>query len=283
MIKWIDWASKNRALTIGISIIYFLCVVLPHEIIGIQIAALFQKHGRPFYDKVLLLLFTGLFLLAVMLLYRKIKTHPQRNHILFFGIANTIFAILCYTILFVVNVEAIHFLQYAVFSLIVFPLTRNYTYTHIYATLAGTCDELYQYLVLSPQRTDYFDFNDVVINMVGAAFGLIIIRIYNPITNSFNWSAFRSSILFKFLFVLLLSVVALFVTGLASYYPTDTSWFILQKVMIPWFWYELPPAVVFHVMTPWEGVIVVLFLLLFFSKLDKGSVILTKENPNSKP
>lgn len=271
MIKWIDWGSKNQFLTIGISVMYFLCVVLPHEIIGVQIAALFQKHGRPFYDKVLLIIFVVLFLTTVIFLYRKIKNHPRKGRILFFGLANTFFAILCYTIIFVVNVEAIHFLQYAIFALIVFPLTRNYTYTHIWATLAGTCDELYQYLVLSPQRTDYFDFNDVVINMVGAAFGLIMIFIYNPISNPFSWSAFRSSKLCWFLIALILGVTALFVSGLASYHPTESSWFILQKEVIPWFWYELPPAVVFHVMTPLEGVIIVLFLLLFFSKLDKGS------------
>lgn len=274
MNKWISWASDNRFASGILLVLFYLLVVLPHEVIGVFIAGLFKKHGRPFYDQTLLIIFSLIFVFFLITLYKRVVTHPERKRLVIYLIINTVLAVLCFTILFVVNVEAIHFVQYALFAILLFPLIKNYFQVHIWAMLAGTLDELYQYLILSPQRTDYFDFNDVVINMVGAGFGLIAIRAYDPAVFLHKWESFRRTWLFRLCVALLLFVILIFALGYASYNPAEGSYFILIKKEISWFWYHLPPAVTFHVLTPLEGIILIILIFWIFMGIEKGSEIL---------
>lgn len=271
MNKWLSWASRNKWVNLFILLTYYLLVVLPHEVFGVFIASLFKKHGRPFYDRTLLIFFSLVFVVCLIVLAKRICNHPQRSLIIKYLFINTVLAILCFTILFVVNVEAIHFVQYAMFAILAFPLTRNYFQTHIWAMLAGTVDELYQYTILSPERTTYFDFNDVVINMIGAGFGLIAIRIYAPSVDLHSWAEFKTTKLWKLVAFILVATAALFLFGMASYYPEEGSLFVLIKEEITTFWHHMKPAVVFHVLTPLEGIILIVLIFWIFMGIEKGS------------
>jgi hypothetical protein len=87
-------------------------------------------------------------------------------------------------LLIVLNaVEDVHYPQYALLS---FLLARGLPTTEgawIGATALGIVDEGYQFVALPRGRPTYFDWNDVVLNGIGAAFGaLIVVRLLKATT-----------------------------------------------------------------------------------------------------
>ena len=69
------------------------------------------------------------------------------------------------------NVECIHYLQYAILGLLVRSLVDGDVLTLLCCNLVGMSDEFVQY-VLNPHYTKYLDFNDMVLNMIGAMVGI---------------------------------------------------------------------------------------------------------------
>lgn len=278
--RLLDWLGANRWINLLILTIYYLAVVLPHEEFGLWISDMFRPYTRDSYNRVLLLCAIGVFLAYAVIMYRGMKELDYKR-LLFYFCINLIFAIVCINLLFVVNVEAIHFLQYGLFAILCFPLINNYTLTLVYTTLAGAIDEAYQFYYLAPERTDYYDFNDVVINLVGAVFGLILIRSLARKTYLYQWLSFRKSKHFLFFGLLILSIIILFVTGILvkEYNPENLKamYWLISKPVTGFWTFDRAANISFHVIQPWEGLLIVLLLFLIYSGIYKGVGLLNKE------
>jgi hypothetical protein len=84
--------------------------------------------------------------------------------------------------LIVVNaVESIHYPQYALLVLLLAPAVRDLEIAWIVATILGAIDEGYQATFLPRGAPDYFDWNDVVLNAIGAAIGVVIVLTFAKI------------------------------------------------------------------------------------------------------
>jgi hypothetical protein len=79
-------------------------------------------------------------------------------------------------LLTVVAIEAIHYPQYAVMAAVLARAGLSLEGAWIAATALGGLDEIYQFACLPRGRPTYFDWNDVVLNGIGAAFGCIAVR-----------------------------------------------------------------------------------------------------------
>jgi len=275
--KSLNWLSGHRFINLLILLVYFLIVVLPHEEVGIWISNIFKPYTRDFYNHVLMLCASGGLLVYLFVCYRAVNK-PIPRLLLGYLLLNLILAILCFKVLFVVNVEAIHFLQYAVFALLCYPMINNYNLTLVYTTIASAIDEGYQFYYLAPERTMYYDFNDVIINLIGAVFGLILIRSLRRGYKKYTFVDFISSIHFKIFLGLLIIIIGLFASGLLVkiYDPQDTYakfWLIRQQAF--GFWQERPRFNFrYHIVQPWEGVLIVAILLVLYSRLYKGAPVL---------
>lgn len=278
--RLLDWLGANRWLNFLILFVYFFAIVLPHEQIGLMISDVFRPYTRDSYNRVLLLMALGLFCVYVWILFKN-KSTTNNKSLGYYFLFNLVLAVLCYNLLFVVNVEAIHFIQYGVFALLCFPLVRNYSLTLMYATLAGVCDEIYQFYYLAPERTDYYDFNDVVINLVGAVFGLLLIRSLGRKTFKFHWSSFVRSKHFMFIVGLILLIIILFATGILvkNYDPQNLTakYWLIRKPTLGFWKEERQFGFKFHVIKPWEGLAIVVALFIAYSGLYKGVDLLNKE------
>jgi len=208
--RYIHYLSQRPALNICLVITYYLLVVLPHEVIGVWIAqTLDQPFGRDTYNLIILALAISGFLGYVYLVWNGTR----------YLLATLVLIVLSLNTILVVNVEIIHFVQYALLALLVFPLFSSYQETLFWSTVLGAIDEGYQYLVLAPQRTKYYDFNDVLIDMVGATLGLVLLSAYG-IANKNRHQAFYQRSSFKGLvFITLLVLVALGM-GWMTIYPS---------------------------------------------------------------
>ena len=210
----------------------------------------------------------GLFVLAVfgLFFYLKSRKVDHKRRLWFYLLANIILAAIVINTLFVINIEMVHFPQYALFAILVFPLIGNYTATLIWSTLAGAVDEAYQYFYLAPTDTTYFDFNDVVTNLVGAVFGLLFLSGMN-VKEYTTFQIKKSSIWFG-IGSIVLTVLVLHLLGYLSIYPNDDRPFHILREWPSGFWSKARFDVTFHIIRPLEGVVLTILLWVFFSRLS---------------
>ncbi len=273
MQKWISFWEKRPILNVFVLIVYYLLVVLPHEQVGLFTVKLFGHLPRATYNLYVAVTSLIILCIALFILIPPIIKHPKKIIALFFTASTILFATLCFYILFVINIEVVHFFQYAGFMLLCFPLFQNYLHALIITCLAGVFDEAWQYFYLAPQRTDYYDMNDVIINTVGGGYGACVLYFFNVNVYPYNWKDFIRSKTFICLCFFLAIVFILILTPFLDIYPSNpkTNTFLLVKKVPTGFWSEIPPKVLYHIVLPLEGFIITALLLAFYSLLDKFS------------
>lgn len=273
MTSFINWLQNRKVFNILLVIIFYLLVVLPHEQVGLIIVGIFKGYSRDTYNLIVLiigLIGLGLYFIPV---FKAIASSKSKTLKVFY-LTTTLFLItLTLNTLMVVTVEIIHFVQYALVAILLFPLIRNYGETLFWATTLGALDEAYQYFYLAPQRTDYYDFNDVIINLLGGALGLILIRCFDiGLENEkkkIHWIRPLVG-----LGVLTILIGGLMATGILGVYPSETvqHTFLLVRVPVADFWSVVHPQVTYHVVRPLEGLLITGVLLLFYSGLGRKSI-----------
>ncbi|HYN06457.1 MAG TPA: hypothetical protein VES67_03610 [Vicinamibacterales bacterium] len=117
------------------------------------------------------------FIAAGVIGYAVIWLWPGR-HRTAFGMAATVLlglTIVAHKLIVVNAVETIHYPQYALLMVLLARGLANLELSWIAATLLGALDEGYQAVALSRGAPDYFDWNDVVLNGIGAALGTLVV------------------------------------------------------------------------------------------------------------
>lgn len=274
MLKILDFLSRYKWASVLLTVIYFIGVVLPHEIVGAFIARTMAiPLGRQKYNATILMIAGVLLILLALWAYKKFKILDKQNLIFLSRllILNLIFILIALKVIIVINVELIHIIQYAIMALLLLPLIRNYKETLFWAVFLGAVDEWYQYVVLAPGKNDYYDFNDVIINMLGVILGLIIARLA-------GWKQTRtidlktSSITIGLL-VMVFSIFLGWMTGYVSIYPpeeTDTKIvFSFIREYSEGFWHTLPKAQPFHIVRPLEACVILWLLFFIFKDIGK--------------
>ena len=273
--KYNHFFKSRPILNLFIALIYFLLVVLPHEEVGKIIAALLDEPlGRSLYNKLILGFGTAGFLGYLWLVRRGVFKFPERKKptILYLSVT-LLLIILTINILMVINVEMIHFVQYAIMAILLFPLFSNFGNTLFFTIFLGALDEAYQYWVLAPFRTDYYDFNDVIINLLGAALGLILLFSNGLKTTTSNTKILRNPVTLSSL-ILLAIFAGLYSTGKLAIFPNaegNQAPILLVRKVQPGFWTIVPPEVKFHVLRPLAGLVIGLILFQFYKALNKLS------------
>jgi hypothetical protein len=133
-----------------------------------------RRFGFPSYDAATKQLFTvlGCVLVAAAWMW------PSGRRVSI-GAATSLLAIaaaVAERLLIVVSIEAIHYPQYGLMSAILALSGLSLEGAWLTATGLGVIDELYQFIALPRGRPTYFDWNDVVLNGIGAALGCVAVR-----------------------------------------------------------------------------------------------------------
>ncbi len=268
MRAYITWMSGRPILNLFLVLLYYVLVVLPHKKFGSFLNdVVFQGITRDQYNLyVAIIAFLVLGLYAWVFVKKSIQC-PDKDKLWIYMLLNVFLAILIVNMLFVINIEVIHFPQYAGFALLIFPLIRSYTSTLIWTTIAGAIDEAYQNFYLAPQDTGYYDWNDVLTNLVGAVFGLLLIRSFKIEDRSHRpW--YRSSGIIG-LMAMFGIVGILWMMGILSIYPSETVPYQLVSKEISGFWSTVAPNVTYHIVRPVEGIVLMFLLFLVYSRIGK--------------
>jgi|TARA_B110000046_G_C13005940_1_gene404442 hypothetical protein len=262
MIRLINLLSTNRIYASVSILVYFALVIFPHEWVGVNINALFSSMPRSTYNLIILICFLCVLFGIGFFISKKLLVHPERNLLMYYLALTLALIYIVNSTLFVVNIESVHYIQYGVGAILLFGLIRQYYVVLFIAFLISLFDEGYQYFYLSPQRTDYFDINDIITDFLGTAFGLIILRIYSL------KSCGDSNLKFKWRGMLLLivgivSLLAAIRSDFLSVFPSQDNYMLVRK-MQEGFWTTVNPNVTFHVVGPIEGLLILFFLFFIY-------------------
>jgi len=270
---------KNHPIYNGlIVLVYFLAVVLPHDNFGAWIArVLDQPLGRDYYNLLILVLGVAVLFAYLYIIKRRLANNRSGREALNKALSKNVITYLTLTLLLitlafhtilVVNIEIIHLVQYAILSLLLFPLTQHYFSTLIWGTVLGAIDEIYQYKVLRPTY-EYYDFNDVILDLLGGALGLLLVATFQP---GFNRVRRNKAIRTTYWLGggLIVLVVLGFFFGWIIVYPVDgiaEAPFQLIRKYDPSFWTSIPPNVEYHAIKPVEGMVMIAYLLGIYKYL----------------
>ncbi|MDX1684228.1 MAG: hypothetical protein R3275_03270 [Saprospiraceae bacterium] len=267
MKEFVNYLAQRPALNLFLLISYYLLTTLPHDWIGVKLEFFRDRWGLEAYNQYVLIIALGVFVLLMIWIMKMSWNSPDQRTVLLYLLVTFVLAVITVRYLFMLNIEMVHFLQYAIFSVLCFPLVGNYTRTLLWTMTAGIFDEAYQYFYLAPHRTDYFDLNDVIANMVGGAFGLVLLRSSGilPVRIKPYWqtSAFWIHIIIVFVFLVL------WISGIIGIYPGSKAGFLLVKTWPEEFWTVQVNDVTFHIIRPLEGVVIISALIFIYSRLDK--------------
>jgi len=265
----VQWLKDHKLINFGIWLIYAMLVILPHEWVGLKINTFFKSMPRQQYNEIILI--GSLVLLSIVLtsIGKKLLAHTEKGLIFFFFAITIFFIYLTNTYLFVINIESVHYLQYAVAAILIFPMLNSYYATLFWATFMGFIDESYQYFILAPERTDYFDINDIITNFLGVAFGLLILKTLGVEADKRDSQTLKTQVVLPAL-LLTLFMGILLATNILSVGPSEDMYNIV-RVPPPGFWSKVHPNVTYHVVQPLEGLIymITLFGIYYFAFRSK--------------
>jgi len=248
---------------------YFALVILPHEWVGVNITRVFSGMTRDHYNLIVLAIFIAVALALGVIVYKNLIAHPSRHLLLGYLIFTSLCIVAVSRYLFVINIECVHYIQYGIGAILIFSLLEHYFVALFITFFIGVLDEGYQYFYLSPDRTNYYDFNDIITNLLGAAVGLLLLKTYQIRQKSTSWKIMMGG--FVFPLVLFTSLfIGMIQTNRLAIYPTDVPYVLVKKVQ-DGIWTTVPPDVTFHVVQPLEGLaaIIGLFAIYYFCFRDR--------------
>ncbi len=255
-----------------LSLMYYLLSVLPHARFGAWIADVFSEVSRTYYDNFVMIciaIFATFGILFLAIQARKLSSISWTG--IAYIVITTLLMLAAFKLLIIVNIEAIHFLQYGIMATLLMYIFNRYDIS-IWTILWLACiDEGYQYWHLAPDKTSYFDFNDVVLDLLGGGMALSILFFLGK----------QSSTLQRFHRIWLTSIYVpsliwlgyLFISERMGITPTAQHdyQYVLMKEIPDGFWSVDRKVNKFHILRPWTGLIISVALCLFYASLDRWS------------
>ena len=168
-----DFKTKKKwPLILAISVYFAVCLVF-HRRVNEFFDVFLQWMTYPQFNNYVFEIIVALAVITFALLVAVLRYNRHRvRWMLVLGVWITL-AVLAHYLLFVSNIEAVHYPQYAILAIMIYALTGGETVSVVLATLLGAIDEANQYFILYAGRSDlYMDYNDIILNLLGAVFGI---------------------------------------------------------------------------------------------------------------
>ena len=270
----LQWIHAHKAFAWPLVFLYTLAVTFPHVIVQDWVRAGIGSTPQDFERFYVRAAITAIVVVVIVTISYLValRNHPARRDLLFAGAGTLGLSCLAWKYLSVNNSELIHFVQYAIPGFVLISLTRSFTDSLAWILIMAGVDEGYQFWGINPTWSNPWDFNDIVMDLLGGAlgvlFGLGFLR--TAPAQSFNWR--RPGIL------TLASIYAtgacLVAAGFVRLYEDKVDpnyWFSLSRMRNKGFWFydaTWGPRTV-HTLAIEEGLVAVLLILALYSLFDR--------------
>ena len=252
---------------------YFIFIFLMH--VPCAKLSVFVEHhlSLPVYNKVVIAISILLLILYIAFVLTHLKDRADnRIHKIIYLLLVLLFIILHVRIMFEMNIEIIHIFQYSILAMLLFPLTRRFGAAVCFAIPFMLVDEWNQYINLYPGYVEYFEFNDVILDINGCGLAMITLYIIG-VEGSQNlkplWKRPEFMAILAFAFAVLIAVKACFI-ALYTADKCNNTWLVLNIIKEEqFFWRKFPGRdAVYHIMQPIEAIAAIIGLALFYFGLD---------------
>lgn len=154
--------------------------LLLHKQVSDICDALLSRWGLPAYDLIMLVSIPAVTVAVAGLVLRQALWQRVRRSLPAFLVL-AILTVAAQRLLLVVNVELIHLPQYALLAACLLAAGMSASTAWLVATAGGVVDEVYQHFVIYAGVPDtYLDFNDMVLNGLGAAWIVLLVSEAEP-------------------------------------------------------------------------------------------------------
>jgi len=266
-------------------VLYSAAVTFPHQPVQDFVAWLVKEMGRTNLYRVAATI--GLLLSAALTWQLAAILRRQKTDRSAFGLIAKLWLLTfvliggTWAILTVNNTELVHYPQYLPTGMLVMALTVSPVETLAWVTLFAGIDEGFQYAYLHAGWGVPFDFNDIYMDLLGGALGMLLVAAILgtkkalPGNDAKNWPASllrRPGVLVQ-LGIVLLSLALLANGHLALYdeHSDPRHWFVMSR-KIPnsfWFFDETWGPRTIHTLSPIEGPILIVLTIAAYAILDR--------------
>jgi hypothetical protein len=275
--RMLAWVQANRRRSWAALLVYAVIVTLPHE----QVQAVCSAIAVKITHAGLYRISAGIALVELgavsWFLNASAAGLPQRRRTLTLWLLTLVLVACTWRVLTANNLELIHYAQYFPEGVVLAALTLSPAEALSWVAVLGGIDEAYQYWVLSGGRPTAWDFNDIYMDVLGGAAGVVFALAF------LRWTRVRRIVeRNRPGVVVLLSAItsglALWAVGLIATMEDKAHphyWFALGRLHAPSFWVQIVSngPYRYHTMTPAEGVVVILGTVALYTAILRKYVI----------
>ncbi len=260
-------------------IAYAAAVTFPHEQVQLLVGKIADRLTRPGLYRVSAGIAIALAVLLTAILWRRLREHVARRGIAGFWGLTLVLIWITWRVFTANNTELVHYPQYFPEGAALVAMTLSPVESLAWITLAAAADEGYQYWGLYPQRVSAFDFNDIYMDVLGGAAGVLFamafLRCERRDQTARVWK--RPGVIT--LLGVVVAGIVLWSTGRMALHQDDPHphWFALSRQKTPFF--SIVPALGphhVHELTPIEGTLLILLTIGVYAMLDRRVRILAK-------
>lgn len=284
MTTLLNWAARHRVIMLTLIGVYSSVMIAAHDSVQNFTFGCYARFGRERFNLGVTIASLCILAFITWRAAASFRTSRDRAAKAAYCAGSLLLLIASYNLLFYTNVEAIHFVQYALLAPPIFALTQRFSETIFFASLIGVIDECYQYFFIYQSRyRTHLDFNDMVLNLLGAATACVLIlllldpaKLRKPLQRRVRPTGFRGLIRSPMLIATTVIVAAcsvLFATGLmrVDAVPGEPQPLLLLSAdgANQPFWKQTPWGKRHHDLRPLEGVLLLGGLFLLFAPMDR--------------
>ena len=266
------WLRQHRAVNLALVVGYSLFLLFAHDLFVSISVKVMNAVSIPLYQRLVGSILIVSVLAFVVLIAMSVRKYVSDKRAAGYFTAGLLLLVVHFFVLTEMNVEFIHALMYGGLAMLIFPLIGRSGGSVILCLPIMLVDEWYQHIILFPHYTDFYEFNDIVLDLLGAGFFVSLLGMFVP-------ASFRQLLPFHrrvevwLLFILTVSASVLVLTCVIVPYQKDAcehTWLVLNKLPESTaFWYTHPViGSTFHILKPLHGLGLVFLMCLAYLGMD---------------
>ena len=259
-------------------VVYAATVTLPHENVQTWVGQIAKRIGR----HELYVVAGGIGIAGGLVLTLIVLRKAQERIVAVYWVLTMCLIIATWRLLTANNTELVHYPQYIPEGMALLVLTLSPAESLAWVILFGGIDEAFQYSILHGRWGIPYDFNDIYMDVLGGALGILIAARFLPVQQG---RGSLKKIILRPGVVVILGIAAAGLVLLASgrmllFKDAENTkyWFALSRMKHTGFWFfdETWGPHTFHTLSPIEGPLLILATLGLFAFLDARLRILAK-------
>ncbi len=271
--KITGWLEKRRAVNLLLIACYFIFIVFMHDHL-VHVSMWVEKQlSLPLYNRATAIVYLLFLFVLCLTLWKQFPRYSDNPKLKLAYLATTITLVIIHSrFMFESNIEVIHSFEFTFLTVLLFPLTRRFGASVFFTLPFMLIDEWYQYIYLYPDWNDYLDLNDIVMDTYGSALAMIVLFIAGVKGQLSSRPLFKRP---EFIALVCGAVVVavLIFTGVIAPYLSDktaNTLLVINEGVGPEPFYRAHPThnIMYHVMKPIEGLVVIGLLHFFYFGLD---------------